>query len=357
MLTLTNALHEYIRFSSDQAIVCAGDSLEILRQFPDNSIDLIIADPPYHVTKKANITGDRSFSTDEQYLIWISDYLKQYKRILKRNGTLYVFSSPKMSGHIELEVVRAEFIAIGSIVWTKPGRQSWNGQIRRSVRRHWFTQSERIHMFEHAVTDDIRTTTQLGSHIRKNRIAAGMSCKTLTGIIGAYRNVNGGGAVSNWEAAVNIPSPDQYKKLTTALEATGKIPPMLEYQNIVRPFNIQHADLRSITDIWEFQTPPPSPNRHPAEKPTDLLQHIIQSSTYPNTNATVLDNFSGSGSTGEAALKTGRLPILIDIEEKWVETTINRIVTTTSPDAAPHTRGTSNETKNHQPTQPAPRLP
>lgn len=73
-------------FSSDRACVFSGDSIEILKRIPDNSIALILTDPPYHTTKKKNIYGDTFFRADADYLEWIRLYSFEWRRILKPNG-------------------------------------------------------------------------------------------------------------------------------------------------------------------------------------------------------------------------------------------------------------------------------
>ena len=62
---------------------------------------------------------------------------------------------------------------------------------------------------------------------------------------------------------------------------------------------------------------------HPTQKPIDLLEWLIK--TYTNENETVLDNCMGSGSTGEACLKTNRKFIGIEQDDKYFEIAYNRI--------------------------------
>ena len=62
---------------------------------------------------------------------------------------------------------------------------------------------------------------------------------------------------------------------------------------------------------------------HPTQKPVALLEYLIK--TYTNEGETVLDNVMGSGSTGVAAVNTGRKFIGIELDEKFYETAKNRI--------------------------------
>ena len=133
-------------------------------------------------------------------------------------------------------------------------------------------------------------------------------------MIGAYGKVNHGGAVSNWETGRNIPSREQYAKICEALIATGKISTMPSYEDVVRPFKIDAT--KEFTDVWTFPSVRPYKEKHPAEKPTSMLEHAIGATTFPGD--TVLDCFSGSGSTALAALSLGRRSISMEIDPLWV---------------------------------------
>ena len=52
-------------FDSSKVFLAGGDALELIRKIPDNSISLILTDPPYHSTKKKNIKNDTAFSSDD----------------------------------------------------------------------------------------------------------------------------------------------------------------------------------------------------------------------------------------------------------------------------------------------------
>ena len=62
---------------------------------------------------------------------------------------------------------------------------------------------------------------------------------------------------------------------------------------------------------------------HPCQKPVELLEWIIKS--YSNVGDTVLDNCSGSGTTGVAAINTNRNWIMIEKEQKYYDRSLKRI--------------------------------
>lgn len=64
-------------------------------------------------------------------------------------------------------------------------------------------------------------------------------------------------------------------------------------------------------------------NGHPTQKPVDLFEYLIR--TYTNEGDTVLDNCSGSGTTGVAAIRCGRKAILIEKEREYFEIGCKRV--------------------------------
>lgn len=68
--------------------VTLSDCTDFMKTLSDESIDLIIADPPYY-----KICGDFDYiwSTEEEYLEWTKVYLTECKRILKDTGTLMLW--------------------------------------------------------------------------------------------------------------------------------------------------------------------------------------------------------------------------------------------------------------------------
>lgn len=70
-------------------IIINANTIEYMQTIESNSIDLIIADPPYF-----KICGDFDFNTwktQEEYLEWCREWLNESKRILKNSGTLILW--------------------------------------------------------------------------------------------------------------------------------------------------------------------------------------------------------------------------------------------------------------------------
>ena len=82
---------------------------------------------------------------------------------------------------------------------------------------------------------------------------------------------------------------------------------------------------KQMKDVWETSLTKPSEKKcgkHPTQKPIDLLEKIILSST--DENDLILDPFNGSGTTGIVASKLNRKYIGIEKEKEYLELTIRR---------------------------------
>lgn len=118
-------------FKTKNFILYHGDSLKILRNFPPNKFNMIFADPPYFLSngtftcqngKMVDVKkGDWDVpkSLDQTYNFYKS-WLKECKRILKPNGTLWVsgtYHSIYLCGHAIQEL---DYRILNDIVWFKP---------------------------------------------------------------------------------------------------------------------------------------------------------------------------------------------------------------------------------------------
>lgn len=308
---IQKALKEHTRLTSSKFVLAEGDSLSLIKKLPDHCVSLILTDPPYHSTKKSNIYGDTHFKEDQHYLEWMEDFAKEWKRILRPNGSLFCFCASEMAARLEM-IFAKEFNILSHIVWTKPnepGFDGWKQKMKKEALRQWYDHTERIIFAEPACEGNL-FSSPFADFLRKMRKKSGLTMNQLTEATGAYGKVNHGGAVSNWEAGRNTPSQDQYKKMCDAMIATGKIDSMPPYEDVIRPFIIDGS--KEFTDVWNFQNVRPYKGKHPAEKPSDLLEHAISATSYPGD--IVLDCFGGSGSTAFAALRLGRLTVSIEIE-------------------------------------------
>lgn len=83
---------------------------------------------------------------------------------------------------------------------------------------------------------------------------------------------------------------------------------------------------KQMSSVWRISAPTRDEKvfgKHPTQKPVDLLERIILSST--NEGDLILDPFSGSSTTGVAAIKLGRKFIGFELEDEFVQLSIRRL--------------------------------
>ncbi len=328
-----------------------GDCLEVMRGMADNSVDAIVTDPPYFKVKGE--AWDNQWDKPHQFIEWMGLLAEQWQRILKPNGSLYVFASPKMAARVEV-CMAEKFNILQNCVWYKgsPGR---GAQSEKEAMRNWWPGSERIIFAEHYGADNIAkgeagyaakcdelhgfVFEPLRAYLDGERIAAGFDR-------GACDKACGNQMSGHYFSTVQwtLPTLPNYVKLQ---EATGRFQRPYEelrqqyeelrqqyeelrqqyeelrqqYEELRRPFNVTAED--QYTDVWTFQTVQAYEGKHVCEKPLAMMEHIISVSTRPG--AVVLDCFSGSAATGHACVNLGRDFIGIELCERWAATGRRRL--------------------------------
>jgi adenine-specific DNA-methyltransferase len=311
-----------------------GDCLEILPTLEANSIDLILTDPPYFKVK--NEAWDRQWDNRSAFIAWLGKVADEWQRVLKPNGSVYVFASPQMAWHVE-GMMRERFNVLNNIRWQKPPFATKAEMFVKEDLRCLFPASENIIFAEHYGADNIARGESgyaakcdelrgfifepLRTYLDGERQRAGV---TVRQVAEAFQRKTGSrtvtGMAGHWFSDVQwtLPTKENYEWLRQTLSQLNHSGDYLrkeyedlrkeyedlrkEYEDLRRPFNATPD--APYTDVWTFPTVSHYKGKHPCEKPAALLEHAIQISTRPG--ATVLDCFMGHGSTGKAAKKLQR---------------------------------------------------
>jgi site-specific DNA-methyltransferase (adenine-specific) len=101
-----------------------GDCLELMKDLPDGSIDLVLTDPPYLINYKTNRRKDKTHrfckpiinDNNDQLII---DFIYESYRVLKDNTAFYCFCSPDTVEFFKYSIQQAGFKIKNIIVWVK----------------------------------------------------------------------------------------------------------------------------------------------------------------------------------------------------------------------------------------------
>jgi DNA modification methylase len=111
--------------------IIKGDCTKVLKQIPDNSVDLIFADPPYNLQlqgelwrpnqTKVDAVNDKwdKFESFEEYDNFCEEWLTECRRVLKENGTIWVIGSYHNIFRIGKIMQDLGFWILNDILWIK----------------------------------------------------------------------------------------------------------------------------------------------------------------------------------------------------------------------------------------------
>lgn len=272
------------------------DAISLLSQLADNSIDLIATDPPYYKVKGE--AWDNQWKNKSHFFEWLDTILAEYERVLNPAGALYLFAGPHLATDVEL-AVRKRFNLLNHVIWRKPTGRHLG--CRKESLRKYFPQTEHI-MFAESKKKMPFAFEPIRLYLDNARNTAGISRKQVDQACGKQMSGHWFGS-SQW----SFPSESHYLTLNNLFKNSLKPWADLksEYKTIKqqrRYFSVtKHVP---YTNVWEFNPVRWYEGKHPCEKPQDLMQHIIHSSSKPGD--IVLDTFVGSGATAMACIELDR---------------------------------------------------
>lgn len=135
-----------------------GDSKEVLKQLPANSVDLIVTSPPYADQRKNTYGGIRP----DQYVKWFLPISEQLLRVLKPSGTFILNIKEKVVNgerstyvmELILEMRKQGWLWTEEFIWHKkncyPGK--WPNRFRDAWERLLqFNKDRKINMYQEEV--------------------------------------------------------------------------------------------------------------------------------------------------------------------------------------------------------------
>lgn len=252
-----------------------GDSIAWLKSLPDESIDLIFADPPYNI-KKADWD---TFESQEEYIKFSMKWIEQAARVLKPTGTLFICGFSEILADLKHPASRL----FKSCRWI-----IWHYKNKANLGKDWGRSHESILHF--------RKTKKFTFNIDEVRIPYG-------------------------EHTLKYPS---HPQADTSQYGNGKNGDHIWEPN---PLGAKPKDVLEIPqDIIEVPTTCNGMHEktpHPTQKPEELLRKLILASS--NTGDTIIDPFCGSGTTPVCAEQLNRKWMACDLSPEYLDWAANRL--------------------------------
>ncbi len=289
-----------------------GDCLELMRQLEDNSVDLVLTDPPYNI-------GKEEWDKIDNYISWFGKVLKEIERVLKDNGSFYFFHNqfPTIS-KIQVWIEQNTDFEFKSFITLNKTDSSYIKDLYGSQEhfRNYLPLSEYL-IFYVIKTKEI--LSPFASLIKNNRERRKISMIELGEHFKTYPSrINHGGCVSNWEDGLNLPTLIQWKKIKEVLGINKNYEDLKEeYERRRYCFN----EKKGKGNCWEISFK--QRINHPTPKPLELIKDIISNSS--KEGQIVLDCFIGSGTTAIACKQLNRNFIGTEKEQKYVDLANRRL--------------------------------
>jgi DNA modification methylase len=117
--------------SLDLNSIHQGDCIELLKKIPDNSVDLIFADPPYNLQLNGELTRPNQTKVDavndewdkfenmDVYDKFTNDWLRECRRVLKNTGSIWVIGTYHNIFRVGASLQDLGFWMLNDVVWIK----------------------------------------------------------------------------------------------------------------------------------------------------------------------------------------------------------------------------------------------
>lgn len=142
------------------------DCLEYLKTLKNDSVDLVLTDPPYFIGFDGGKGWDSQWESEEEYLVWCADWTSECVRVLKPNRMLIVWGTLKTETFIKYKLQTSADTRLtpqNEIIWS----YNWGGRAKNNfARKHeyaWCWSKGKEFLFNDA---EIRVERKLKKNIR-----------------------------------------------------------------------------------------------------------------------------------------------------------------------------------------------
>jgi site-specific DNA-methyltransferase (adenine-specific) len=256
----------YLYYEHPNGGLYLGDCMEVMQNIDNESVDLVFADPPYNIGK----ADWDCFDSQQEYVYWSINWIKEAARILKPTGSLYICGFSEILADIKFPAMNF----FDNCRWI-----IWHYKNKASLANDWGRSHESILHF--------RKTKKHKFNVDAVRIPYSEHTLKYPTHPQAITSQYGNGKQHYWEPNPNGAKPKDVLEIPTTC-------------------NGMHE-----------KTP------HPTQKPEELLRKIILASS--NENDIIFDPFLGSGTTVVCAEQLKRRWFGCDLSEEYLSWAINRL--------------------------------
>lgn len=252
-----------------------GDCLQGLGKIPDETVDLVFADPPFNIGFHYDQYQDRL--EDRQYLDWSVQWMQEVFRVLKRSGTFWLAIGDEYAAELKVAAQGLGFQCRNWVIWY----YTFGVQCKKKFAR------SHAHLF-YFVKDPA-------------------SC-----------------VFNADDPDVRVPSARQLVYRDSRANPRGRLP---DDTWILRPQDLPDA-FQPTEDTWYFPrvagTFKERAGFHGCQMPEQVLGRIIRACSNPDD--LVLDPFSGSATTVAVAKKLSRRFLAFELSPDYVRQGQNRLL-------------------------------
>jgi len=302
-----------------------------MKDIPDKSIELIIADPPYN-------EGKADWDNNHDYIRWWHDRVDQFVRILKPNGVFYFFQMNIQRAMEMHHICKKSGLVLRQMITIDKGLPSVAGRTSVSIRtfpkatEYLFYYTFKDITGNEQLSDTYQQTNPMAKYLKEEIERAGVGQGKLRKLFPS-KTEGETGCITNWVKGYSFPLKWQYEKIRSCLNQSGSTDFLCrdyedlrgeyedlrgeyedlrrEYEDSRHVFNLPYG----VTDVWAFNFYEDKIAEHETPKPIKLIERIVKASSNPG--AIVLDPFLGSGTTLLACRRTERIGIGFEINQKY----------------------------------------
>lgn len=334
-------LNSYLQQDNFEPLLIAGDSLSVLRSFPEGSIDCAITSPPYYMKREYAAGGIGLESTPQEYIDALVSICAEVYRVLKPTGSFWLNIGDSYANKQLLQIPsRVAMRLTDEVGFTLRNQVIWNklkgapDNAKDKMRTLWepiffFTKQPTGYYYD---TDAVRKRPMKAKSVKHGAVVS------ATGVSGVrYRRkielsteltdaekLAAFAALDEMLHQVEIGEVPDFRMVIRGATRTthgnseklsGRAKELADRGFYFLKYSKKGAKLSDVWDIIPEDTQGRS--THYAPYPEDLVKNPI-ALTCP-IDGIVLDPFVGTGTTCKVAQDMGRKSVGIDISAEYIE--------------------------------------